>query len=472
MRQIIVDFGVFHLFGLEIPLRIYGYGLMMVLGFLSGIALAQWRARRGGGSPELVPILGILALVGGVVGARLAYVIENWREFAARPWTETINVTSGGLIYYGGVVGATALVLAYLRIKRLPLRRYLDIISVSLMVGLAFGRAGCLLNGCCYGGQCSEHWALHTRFPMFSQPLLKLDSAPGPFSASTDGPSPVFGHQWERRLLQAPAVDERLIHLKTGRPHAPRYLHGALSRDQLDVVLGAPANAHAEFVRLTGGQPLLDYPRWAEGLAAGGPFLRGSEFWDEAAAMSKSRQGALSFAEAWGYFQERKSFLEAKFDEDRNGRLEGPERREADAYLRADLLALAAGQKSLPVRPAQLLAMVNALVIAGILWGFYGLRWREGQVFALLLVLYPLTRIVEEAIRDDNPHNFSQMVFTHNQVESMLIMLVALSIWLLLRRLPPLAGANPCAAKAPPDAPRSPRPQRGRMEKPVSRKGN
>ena len=83
-----------------------------------------------------------------------------------------------------------------------------------------------------------------------------------------------------------------------------------------------------------------------------------------------------------------------------------------------------------------------------------------------------MTRIVEEAIRDDNPHNFSKLVFTHNQVESMLIILVALSIWLLLRRLPPIAGRPPRAVKAPADAPRSPRPQRGRTQKPVSKKGN
>jgi phosphatidylglycerol:prolipoprotein diacylglycerol transferase len=108
MRQILVDFGVLHLFGLSIPLRIYGYGLMMVLGFLSGIALAQWRARKSGESPDAIPALGILALIGGVVGARLAYVIQDWREFsrAPNPLGAMLDVTSGGLIYFGGVAGA------------------------------------------------------------------------------------------------------------------------------------------------------------------------------------------------------------------------------------------------------------------------------------------------------------------------------------------------------------------------------
>jgi prolipoprotein diacylglyceryltransferase len=119
----------------------------------------------------------------------------------------------------------------------------------------------------------------------------------------------------------------------------------------------------------------------------------------------------------------------------------------ADAYLRADLYSLAAAEKSLPVKPAQALAIVNALLIAGILWGFYGLRWREGQVFALVIILYPLTRIVEEAIRDDNAHNFAQLVFTHNQVVSMLIMLLGLTMWLALQRMPALAGGRSGVAR-------------------------
>ena len=101
------------------------------------------------------------------------------------------------------------------------------------------------------------------------------------------------------------------------------------------------------------------------------------------------------------------------------------------------------------MKPAQLLAIINALVIAAVLWGFHGLRWREGQVFALMLVLYPLTRIVEEAIRDDNAHNFAQLVFTHNQVVSMLIMLLGLSMWLALQRMSAVAGGRAGAARIP-----------------------
>ncbi|MEI7838051.1 MAG: prolipoprotein diacylglyceryl transferase family protein, partial [Planctomycetota bacterium] len=82
MRQILFDFGELNLGFLHAPLRIYGYGLMLVLGFILGISLCHWRARRSGEDPVAVSHVGILALVGGILGARIAYVIKSWDEFA------------------------------------------------------------------------------------------------------------------------------------------------------------------------------------------------------------------------------------------------------------------------------------------------------------------------------------------------------------------------------------------------------
>ena len=115
MQQVIVDFGQVSIFGLSVSLRIFGYGLMLVFGFILGIWLAWWRARRMGENHQVVASVGLLALVGGVLGARLAFVIERWDErFAPAalqgrdPLAEILNITSGGLIYYGGVLVATA----------------------------------------------------------------------------------------------------------------------------------------------------------------------------------------------------------------------------------------------------------------------------------------------------------------------------------------------------------------------------
>ena len=154
MLRDIVDFGILDLFGLSIPLRIHGYGLMLLLGFGCAAMLVWWRAKRVGENPEVLLQCGLLALIGGLIGSRIAYVIQHWGSFfakASNPLAEMLNLTSGGLIYYGGVILATAIILIYLATKRYSIRRHLDLLTVSLMVGLAFGRAGCLLNGCCHG---------------------------------------------------------------------------------------------------------------------------------------------------------------------------------------------------------------------------------------------------------------------------------------------------------------------------------
>ena len=212
MLQIIIDFGKLELLGLSIPVRVYAYGLMLVFGFISAIAIARYRAKRAGLDPDVLTQCGILSLIGGVLGARIAFVIEKWdSQFADSPNVlgEMLNITSGGLIYYGGVVLATVMVLVYLRMKRLPAWRYLDILAISVMVGLAFGRMGCTLNGCCYGKPCDEKWPLAMRFPMFSEPLIKLDGSDGPFSSGMDSPSPVYSEHLCKGLVRP---DERLVH--------------------------------------------------------------------------------------------------------------------------------------------------------------------------------------------------------------------------------------------------------------------
>lgn len=446
MRQIIIDLGTWTILGRSLDLRIFGYGLMLVLGFLLGIALAQWRARRAGENPEVISRCGVLALVGGVVGARLAYVIQHWDYFgrSGNLLGEMLDITSGGLIYYGGLGLATAMVLGYLAIKRLPVRRYLDILAVSIMVGLAFGRAGCFLNGCCYGAVCDEHWPLAMKFPMFSKPLLKVGDGENPYSHGTVSASPPYAAQLEKGLVRP---DSRLLVMGTRDTlHPPRELHGRLAQDQLEVMLGDESAARALFTALAGGDARLDEPEWRGAKARPGGFLRGSEFWDEALLFDINRDGRLDFREAWAYQSARRLDITKRFDADFDGQLGKDERAAANEYLQADLLALAAQSTSLAVKPSQLLAMFNALLLAGLLALFYRARTREGQVFALLMVMYPITRFIEELIRDDNPHDLLTGLLTHNQWTSAATLAAGLALLVILRRLPASAGSHRPAA--------------------------
>jgi phosphatidylglycerol:prolipoprotein diacylglycerol transferase len=144
------------------PLPIHWYGVMVALGFLLGLWTASRRGLSAGFAPEQTLDLGPWLIVGTILGARSLYVISYWREqFADGPWTEIFMVWKGGLVFYGGLVGATAAGILYIRIKKLPLWKMADVLAPSIALGYVFGRIGCLLNGCCYGRPCSLPWAVH-----------------------------------------------------------------------------------------------------------------------------------------------------------------------------------------------------------------------------------------------------------------------------------------------------------------------
>lgn len=141
------------------------YGLMAMLGLLAAIATWTFLLRREPSfSSDLPANLGILLILSGLVGARIAYVVANWPDFAAAP-AEILRVDHGGLIFYGGLVGASLALIAYAFLARLPLWRLADFAIPGLAVGHAFGRVGCFLFGCCHGCPAARFPALGIAFP-------------------------------------------------------------------------------------------------------------------------------------------------------------------------------------------------------------------------------------------------------------------------------------------------------------------
>lgn len=145
-------------------LTIHWYGVMVALAFLAGLWTASRRGLRDGIPPEKIIDLGPWLILGGILGARVLYVISYWKDqFAGKPLGEIFMVWHGGLVFYGGLVGASLAGIHYLRRKKLPLWKVADVVAPSIALGYVFGRIGCLLNGCCYGRYCALPWAI--RFP-------------------------------------------------------------------------------------------------------------------------------------------------------------------------------------------------------------------------------------------------------------------------------------------------------------------
>ncbi|MCC7083892.1 MAG: prolipoprotein diacylglyceryl transferase [Pirellulales bacterium] len=267
-----------------IPIR--GYGVMVFLGVASAVGLAVRRAKHEGFPAELIYSMAIWLVISGIVGGRLFYVIEYWRDFQKESFLGTLGAalkyTEGGLVVYGAFLGGAAAAVAFLLRNKLPVWQFGDIISPSVMLGLALGRIGCFLNGCCYGGPCDLPWAV--TFPK---------------------DSPAYQEQASRGLLGEP--------------------------------------------------PIL-------------------------------------------------------------------------------------AQRSLPVHPTQLYSSIDALLITSVLLAWSPFRRHHGELVAMMMTVYPIARILEEAIRIDEPKRFFTQL-TISQNISLLLLAGAVAVWIYVLHQPRLQYA-------------------------------
>jgi phosphatidylglycerol:prolipoprotein diacylglycerol transferase len=170
--------------GHELPVP--AYGTMLMTGFL----LAVWMARRRAAALGLQKVeifdMGIFAIVGGVLGARLLHVILEWRIYFPVPITGSllgwlghgllgaISTWNGGLVYYGGLGGGMLALWLYTRRRKIPFIDALDFVAAPAAVGLALTRVGCFLNGCCFGHESHLPWAV--TYPKNSHVYADLDA--------------------------------------------------------------------------------------------------------------------------------------------------------------------------------------------------------------------------------------------------------------------------------------------------------
>ena len=145
----LIDLGFLHL---------KTYGACMATGFL----LCWWLVEKLSGRKDLSNLL-LSLMISGVVGSRIAYVIEHWQsEFAANPFA-VIRVDQGGLMFYGGFILAFLVFFGWCFVKKENPLKLADLLAAVIPLGHAFGRIGCFFYGCCYGRD-SDAWCAVT-FP-------------------------------------------------------------------------------------------------------------------------------------------------------------------------------------------------------------------------------------------------------------------------------------------------------------------
>ena len=195
---------------LEVP--VFGYGVFVFLGFAAALWLAIRRARRARIASEHLLDLGLWMLLAGVIGGRVLFVVMFWDQMQGP--LDLIAIWRGGLVLYGGVIGAMAALLVFALRHRLPLLRLLDLLAPAVILGVGIGRIGCFMNGCCWGDPTLVPWAVS--FPVGSPPYLEHLQrglvSPG-FSVATGPQGPqvlsVQPSSWAERI--GLAVGDRVL---------------------------------------------------------------------------------------------------------------------------------------------------------------------------------------------------------------------------------------------------------------------
>lgn len=139
--------------------KVFTYGFLVASGFFAAIHLAVRQGKKEGLDPEKILDLSFYILVSAILGARLLFLIVEYKYFLANPM-EALKFWKGGLVYYGGLIGAALVAVYYIRKNSMPLWKVADIAAPSLAIGQAIGRWGCYFAGCCYGLKSDVPWAI------------------------------------------------------------------------------------------------------------------------------------------------------------------------------------------------------------------------------------------------------------------------------------------------------------------------
>ena len=342
-------------------LAVRGYGLMLLTAIVAGVGLVMSRCEKIGVSRDQITQLAFWMMLCGIAGARLFYVIQKSDQFFSDGLTfeslaHIVNMTKGGLVVYGSLIGGTLAALVFFKVNRLPVWRTADLIAPGMVLGLAIGRIGCLMNGCCYGGVCSDDYPAVT-FPAGSPPYMRqletgdLLGISGTLDREPANPFPVTVEQVSEDSFASQ--------------------NGIVAGDQVRVGLGLQR----------GDSDLLRFAKGAIGMA--------------------------SFDGDWPI-----------------ALIQTSDGREVTVPLSA-----------LPVRsarthPTQIYSAINALLLCMVLWYFWTLNHRDGQVFALMLILYPIGRFLMEVVRQDEAGQFGTGL-TISQLVSLLMLVAGFAMFAL-----------------------------------------
>ena len=151
-------------------LKLYTYGLFVALGFITAVWFTKRNAKSTDISDQTISDLFFTVLISALIGARLLYILINLDSYTNN-FLGIFKIWEGGLVFFGGFLGATIATIIFLRLKKMSIWETADILAPGLALGHAVGRFGCLFAGCCYGKSCTLPFAITFSNPDSLAPL-------------------------------------------------------------------------------------------------------------------------------------------------------------------------------------------------------------------------------------------------------------------------------------------------------------
>ena len=154
--------------------RIAFYGIIIGIGMLAGIWIAQSDAKRRGQDPELYLDFALYAIICSIVGARIYYVIFEW-DYYKENLLQIFNLRAGGLAIYGGVIAGAITMIVYTRVKKVSFFSMADTGVLGLVTGQIIGRWGNFFNCEAFGGYTDSLLAMRIKRSLVNDNMLNAD---------------------------------------------------------------------------------------------------------------------------------------------------------------------------------------------------------------------------------------------------------------------------------------------------------